>query len=92
MTRLEIHEARSRLIRAGYHVVQMNRCLCAYRRGISVALYINNGTVPVEAVSALLNRAECQICGIRLFGEKQFCEHCGRELAWRAFHNRKEKV
>ena len=53
MTRLEIHEARFRLIRAGYHVVQMNRCLCAYKRGVSVAIYVNNGTVPVEPVKEL---------------------------------------
>jgi len=51
--RLEIHEARTRLIRSGYHVVCMGRCLCAYRPGVNVAVYINNGTVPMEPIEEL---------------------------------------
>jgi len=51
--RLEIHDARARLIRSGYHVVCMGRAMCAYRSGVNVAIYINNGTVPVEPVEEL---------------------------------------
>ncbi|MFG1388857.1 hypothetical protein [Xanthobacter versatilis] len=51
--RLEIHEARSRLILAGYRVVCMGKAMCVYRPGVNVAIYINNGTVPVEPVEEL---------------------------------------
>ncbi|MFG1284431.1 hypothetical protein [Xanthobacter autotrophicus] len=51
--RLEIHDARARLIRSGYRVVRMGRCLCVYKTGVNVAIYINNGSVPEEPVVEL---------------------------------------